>query len=320
MINVISIHQNPYITITLQYDEHNKHFLVIKQEYETMKCLERHIYDDFVQATEIYKQWIGNETDSLSQIPIHDIPKHDVYDYEEFDEMSELADDLDGYLSTVNDIVVQINQAFEKKGIDSLEGNIEDLMHTEITDCHSPYRYITFPDGSAADYQYREVLNYGQLPRNNEQLLKDIQHGLGIDWTVNYRNYYNACREQKIYVRIYKNYFKEQSVLDCLSLIWEKGRIEAKTNGLDAEDDIEEYAWKYLVNTISSVYSKTRDAVYYKKGNVKKSCKESGFKTLTPLIKEILSLRLSNYKIPKYLYDYMNRRQRPKAGETVNEQ
>ena len=131
MINVIAMFQNPYITITLQYDEHNKHFLVIKQEYETMKCLERHIYDDFVQATEIYKQWIGNETDSLSQIPIHDIPKHDVYDYEEFDEMSELADDLDGYLSTVNDIVVQINQAFEKKGIDSLEGNIEDLMHTD---------------------------------------------------------------------------------------------------------------------------------------------------------------------------------------------
>lgn len=320
MINVISMYQNPYITITLQYDENNKHFLVIKQEYETMKCLERHIYDDFVQATETYKQWVENEVDTLSQIPIHDIPKHDVYDYEEFEEMSELADDLDGYLSTVNDIVVQINQAFEKKGIDSLEGNIEDLMHTEITDCHSPYRYITFPDGSAADYQYREVLNYGQLPRNNEQLLKDIQHFLGIDWTVNYRNYFNACREQKIYVRIYRNYYKEQSVLDCLSLIQEKGRIEAKTNGLDAEDDIEEYAWEYLVNTISSVYSKARDVVYYKKGNVEKSCKEQGFKELAPFIKEILSLRLSNYKIPKYLYDYMNRRQRPKAGETVNEQ
>ena len=198
MINVISMYQNPYITITLQYDEHRKHFLVIKQEYETMKCLKRHIYDDFAQATETYKQWMENEADTLSQIPIQDIPKHDVYDYEEFDEMSELADDLDGYLSTVNDIVVQINKAFEKKGIDSLEGNIEDLMHTEITDCHSPYRYITFPDGSAADYQHREVLAYGQLPRNNEQLLKDIQHGLGIDWTVNYRKYYNACSEEKI--------------------------------------------------------------------------------------------------------------------------
>lgn len=315
MINVIAMYQNPYITITLQYDEHNKHFLVIKQEYETMKCLERHIYDDFSQATETYKQWVGNETDSLSKIPIQDIPKQNEFDYFEFDEMSELADDLDGYLSTVNDIVVQINKAFEKKGIDSLEGNFEDLMHTEITDCHSPYRYITFPDGSAADYQHREVLAYGQLPRNNEQLLKDIQHDLGIDWTVNYRNYYNACREEKIYVHIYKNYFKEQSVLDCLSLIQEKGRIEAKTSGLDEEDDIEEYAWKYLVNTISSVYSKTRDAVYYKKGNVEKSCKELGFKTLTPLIKEILSLRLANYKISEYLHDYMNRPNRPIEGE-----
>lgn len=65
MINVISIHQNPYITITLQYDEHNKHFLVVKQEYETMKRLERHIYDDFTQATETYKQWVGNESDKL---------------------------------------------------------------------------------------------------------------------------------------------------------------------------------------------------------------------------------------------------------------
>lgn len=318
MINVIAMYQNPYITITLQYDEHNKHFLVIKQEYETMKCLERHVYDDFVQAKDTYKQWIGNETDSLSQIPIHDIPKHDVYDYEEFDEMSELADDLDDYLSTVNDIVVQIQRAFEKKGIDSLEGNIEDLMHTEITSRLSPYRYITFPDGSAADYQYREVLNYGQLPRNNEQLLKDIQHGLGIDWTVNYRKYYNACSEQKIYVRIYKNYYKEQSVLECLSSIREKGRIEAKTNGLDTESDIEEYAWKYLVNTVSSVYSKAREAVYYKKGNVENVCKEQGFKELAPFIKEILSLRLSNYKISKYLDDYMNRPNRPKEGDCSN--
>ena len=319
MINVIEMYQNPYITITLQYDESRKHFLVIKQEYETMKCLKRHIYDDFCQATETYKQWVENEADTLSQIPIQDIPKHDVYDYEEFDEMSELADDLDGYLSTVNDIVVQIQRAFEKKGIDSLEGNIEDLMHTEITDCHSPYRYITFPDGSAADYQHREVLAYGQLPRNNEQLLKDIQHGLGIDWTVNYRNYYNACSEEKIYVRIYKNYYKEQSVLDCLSLIQKKGRIEAKTNGLDTESDIEEYARKYLINTISSVYSKAREVVYYKKGNIEKSCKESGFKALTPLIKEILSLRLANYKISEYLHDYMNRPNRPIEGEYLNE-
>lgn len=319
MINVIAMYQNPYITITLQYDEHNKHFLVIKQEYETMKCLERHIYDDFSQATETYKQWVGNETDSLSKIPIQDIPKQNEFDYFEFDEMSELADDLDGYLSTVNDIVVQINKAFEKKGIDSLEGNFEDLMHTEITDCHSPYRYITFPDGSAADYQHREVLAYGQLPRNNEQLLKDIQHDLGIDWTVNYRNYYNACREEKIYVHIYKNYFKEQSVLDCLSLIQEKGRVEAKTYGLDTESSIEEYAWKYLVNTVSSVYSKAREAVYYKKGNVENVCKEQGFKELAPFIKEILSLRLSNYKISKYLDDYMNRPNRPKEGEYLNE-
>lgn len=56
MINVIAMYQNPYITITLQYDENSKHFLVIKQEYETMTCLERHIYDDFSQATETYKQ------------------------------------------------------------------------------------------------------------------------------------------------------------------------------------------------------------------------------------------------------------------------
>lgn len=312
MINVISIHQNPYITITLQYDEHNKHFLVIKQEYETMKCLERHIYDDFVQATETYKLWIGKEANSLSQIPIQDIPMLNVFDYVELDEMSVLANDLDDYLSIVNDIVVQIKNAFEKKGIDMLEGNIEDLMHTEITDGQSPYRNITFPDGSDANYLHREVLAYGQIPRNNEQLLRDIQHGLGIDWTVNYRNYYNACSEEKIYVRIYKNYYKEQSVLDCLSLIREKGRIEAKTNGMDTESEIEEYAWKYLINTISSVYSKAREAVYYKKGNVEKICKEQGFKELAPFIKEILSLRLSNYKIPEHLHDYMNRRHRPK--------
>lgn len=319
MINVIAMYQNPYITITLQYDEHNKHFLVIRQEYETMTCLERHIYDDFTQATETYKQWIWNEANLLSQIPIHDIPKHDVYDYEEFDEMSELADDLDGYLSIVDDIVIQINQAFEKKGIDSLEGNIEDLMHAEITDCHSPYRYITFPDGSAADYQNREVLNYGQLPRNNEQLLKDIQHGLGIDWTVNYRKYYNACSEEKIYVHIYKNYYKEQSVLECLSLIQENGRIDAKINDLDTESDIEEYAWKYLVNTVSSVYSKAREVVYYKKGNVENVCNEQGYKELAPFIKKILSLRLSNYKISKYLDDYMHRSNRPKEGGYSNE-
>lgn len=198
MINVISIHQNPYITITLQYDEHNKHFLVVKQEYETMKCLERHIYDDFTKATETYKQWVGDESNKLTQRPIHNIPKQNEFDYFELDEMPELADDLDDYLSTVNDIVVQIQRAFEKKGIDSLEGNIEDLMHTEITSSLSPYRNINFPDGSAADYEYSEVLAYGQLPRNNEQLLKDIQHGLRIDWTVNYRKYYNACSEEKI--------------------------------------------------------------------------------------------------------------------------
>lgn len=226
--------------------------------------------------------------------------------------MPELADDLDDYLNTVNDIVVQIQRAFEKKGIDSLEGNIEDLMHTEITSCLSSYRKINFPDGSAADYQHREVVAYGQLPRNNEQLLKDIQHDLGIDWTVNYRKYYNACREQKIYVRIYRNYYKEQSVLDCLSLIRERDRIEAKTNGLDTESDIEEYAWKYLVNTVSSVYSKAREAVYYKKGNVENVCKEQGLKELAPFIKEILSVRLSNYKIPEHLHDYMNRLHRPK--------
>ena len=319
MINVIAMYQNPYITITLQYDEHNKHFLVIKQEYETMKCLERHIYDDFVQATETYKLWIGKEANSLSQIPIQDIPMLNVFDYVELDEMSVLANDLDDYLSIVNDIVVQIKNAFEKKGIDMLEGNIEDLMHTEITDGQSPYRNINFPDGSAVDYEDRKVLAYGQLPRNNEQLLKDIQHGLGIDWTVNYRNYYNACREQKIYVRIYRNYYKEQSVLECLSLIQEKGRIEAKTYGLDTESDIEEYAWKYLINTISSVYSKAREVVYYKKGNVENVCKEQGFKELAPFIKEILSLRLSNYKISKYLHDYMNRPNRPIEGECSNE-
>lgn len=32
-----------------------------------------------------------------------------------------------------------------------LEGNIEDLMHDEITNSLSPYRNITFPDGSATD-------------------------------------------------------------------------------------------------------------------------------------------------------------------------
>ena len=70
-----------------------------------------------------------------------------------------------------------------------------------------------------------------------------------------------------------------------------------------------EDAWKYLVNTISSVYSfKRRDEVYSEKGNVEKSCKDQGFKELSPFIKEILSLRLSNYKIPKYLYDYTHRR------------
>lgn len=101
-------------------------------------------------------------------------------------------------------------------------------------------------------------------------------------------------------------------MLECLSSIREKGRDEAKTNGLDSESDIEEYAWKYLVNTISSVYSKARDEVYSEKGNVEKSCKEQGFKVLAPLIKEMLSLRLSNYKIPNHLYDYMHRRHRPK--------
>lgn len=320
MIHVLEMYQNPYINITLQYDEHQKYFLVIKQEFETLRLLERHIYDDFKTATETYKQWVAKEVEALSQIPVYDIPKHDELDYEEFDDMSELADNLDDYLSIVNDIVVQIQKAFEKKGIDILEGNIEDLMHTEITNSLSPYRNITFPDGSAADYQHREVLAYGQLPRNNEQLLRDLQYGLGIDWTVNYRNYFNACREEKIYVRIYRNYYKEQSVLDCLSSIREEGRDEAKTNGLDAESDIEEYAWKYLVNTISSVYSKARDEVYSEKGNVEKSCKEQGFKELSPFIKEILSLRLSNYKIPKHLYDYMHRRHRPKEGETVNKQ
>ena len=72
----------------------------------------------------------GSSKESLRrfpQIPVYDIPKHDELDYEEFDDMSELADDLDDYLSIVNDIVVQIQKAFEKKGIDMLEGNIEDL-------------------------------------------------------------------------------------------------------------------------------------------------------------------------------------------------
>lgn len=108
MIQVLEMYQNPYINITLQYDEHKKHFLVIKQEFETLKLLERHIYDDFTMATEIYKQWVANKSDKLSQIPVYDIPRHDELDYEEFDDMSELADDLDDYLSIVNDIVVQI--------------------------------------------------------------------------------------------------------------------------------------------------------------------------------------------------------------------
>lgn len=205
MINVIAMYQNPYITITLQYDENSKHFLVIKQEYETMTCLERHIYDDFSQATETYKQWAGNETDSLLQIPVHDIPKQNEFDYFELDEMSELADDLDDYLSVVNDIVTQIQNAYNIKKIDSFEGNIEDLMHKEMTNSDSPYRIITFPDGSVAEYEYPKTLGFLELPRNNEQLLKDIQHKLGNEWKIDYRKYYNACMEQKIYVHIYRN-------------------------------------------------------------------------------------------------------------------
>lgn len=202
MIYVLEAYQTPFIKVTLQYNEYRGIFIVAKQGFEEGDLLEYLTYYSWQNATDKFKQMVRKEIEDISHKSIDEIPKVDESDYEETEDLNELAKDLDNYLYNLNDIVQQIQSSYEQAGQDTFEGNIEDLMHTELINSSSPFRVICFPDGSKTDYSKMNGFMPELVIKNSIGLLKEVEKRLGENWNLVYRRYSNACSQAKIFVTI----------------------------------------------------------------------------------------------------------------------
>lgn len=91
----------------------------------------------------------------------------------------------------------------------------------------------------------------------------------------------------------------------------EEGHLQASLVGHKEPKEREECAWKYLTSYISDIYSKVRERIYAERKPIEAVCVEFDVQNLLPLLDELLSLRIQQYKLSGYLKAYMKRPYRP---------
>lgn len=315
MKTVLALYQNPDVLVSLQYDRQTRDFLVVRQKYASQQLLDHSMFLDFASASAYYKKQVDNEIDALTTKSIDDFPKYELYDYEGLEDIANSANCLESYLWNVKDIVRQIQDAYHFKGKDGFEGEVYDLMHTELLNPSSLFRVVTFPDGSSMNYGNRNSLLYGNNIEQSCMLLEDIKKALGTDWTVSYRQYYNVCQSPVIYVEITKNYYKDTAVQQRLEEMLKEGYLQASLISDKEPKEREECAWKYLTSYISDIYSRVRERIYAERKPIEAVCSEFDVQNLLPLLDELISFRIQQYKLSGYLKAYLKRPYRPQPDE-----
>lgn len=221
------------------------------------------------------------------------------------------------YEQTVQDIVNQIRKLNVKTNkINTLEGNICDLMRSNISDYQTPIKKIQFSDGTKVDYVQRDWLQDEKTLENSIQLIKDINNELTPDWSVKYRIEYAFDLAPELHVIISKNYYKEQKVLASLYKFKEEGMEIAKSTKLLGDLEVYDFGWQFMMNCVTDIYKYGKRLLEVTELNFDTVCEILEARDLKPLLEEMIEENLSLNEVSTFISQYLRRLDRPNMDET----
>lgn len=221
------------------------------------------------------------------------------------------------YRKTVQDIAKQIRK-FDVKThkINTLEGNIRDLMRSNINNYQTPIKRIQFSDGTEADYVQRDWLQDEKTLENSIQLIKDIDNELTPDWSVKYRIEYAFDLAPELHVTISKNYYKERKVLASLCKFKEEGMEIAKSTKLLGDLEIYDFGWQHMMNCVSDIYRYGKRLLEVTELNLDVVCEILDARDLKSLLEEMIEENLALNEVSAFISQYLRRPDRPDMNES----
>ena len=234
------------------------------------------------------------------------------------------------YRKTVQDIANQIRKLNVKNHkINTLEGNIRDLMRSNISDYQTPIKKIQFSDGTEVDYVQRDWLQDEKTIENSIQLIKDIDKELTLDWSIKYRIEYAFDLAPELHVIISKNYYKERKVFDSLCKFKEEGMEIAKSTKLLGDLEVYDFGWQHMMNCVTDIYKYGKRLLEVTELNFDVVCEILDARDLKPLLEEMIKENLALNEVSSFISQYLRRPNRPNMnkssvsnyeGEILNEE